>query len=162
MRKIRSILAMVLVVVMSLSVVVSASAAEVEADGAAQTPASTVAATTGDDNGGVMPLSTNFYWIGTSYVTIARNNNGINGDIYIEMTAAKSIPNGDDYMGFTHGVGIILFDRNGNIFDRRDDIFGAQNHGHFWCGSNIVRVDMRIGAKPFGDTTDKYEVKVTY
>lgn len=155
MVKVKKFLYALIVSAIVMSAPVSALAAESSPDPSDQTPI------TAEDNRGVMPLDTHTFWIGNGYGTIAENPNGINGDIYITMTSTPSIPNEYGYNGFNRGVDIIMYDKNGTIVWRGDNVFGIQNHGSLWCGANVTRVDMRIAAK-IGVNGDNYEVKVTY
>lgn len=165
MKKIRNILAMALAVVMSLSIMVPAFAAEAEPDEATQ-EAATVVEVTDDGSGnngdeGIMPLSTDYIWVGNSYRQIAYNPNGINGNLHIWVTHTLSTPNQLGYNGWNRGMDVLMYDRNGNVVWRGDNVFGVSSSGKLWCGADVVRVDMRIAAK-IGVNEDWYEVEVTY
>lgn len=165
MKKVRSILAMVLVVVMSFAMVISVSAMDAVTEetmlvSGVVADAGAPKNVEGDDEG-IMPLVTNYVWVGNDYTTIASNPNGINGNLYIWVTHTLSTPNSLGYNGWNRGMDILMFDKTGNVVWRGDDVFGVSSSGKLWCGDNVTRVDMRIGAK-IGVNEDWYEVEVTY
>jgi len=159
MKKIRKALAMALAVVMSLSLMAPAFATTADPVLANQT--TVAAAEVSNDEGGIMPLRTDYIWVGDSYVTIARNPDGINGNINIWVTHTRSTPNGLGYNGWNRGMDVLMFDKYGNVVWRGDNVFGVSSSGKLWCGDNVTRVDMSIGAK-IGENADWYEVEVTY
>lgn len=151
MKKIRTLLATLLAVIMCTCVAAPAFAAE-----AGPVPAQpTIVAESGDE--GIMPLGTDRLMIGADWRTIATNSSGINGRLYAAVTG--TVP----FDGASYKLEVVMFNSGGYIVWQGNDCAGFPGTKFdLWCGSDVVRVDMRITPRYFWILNNTFEVEVTY
>lgn len=157
MKKVRSLLAMALAVVMCMMVAaVPAFAAEADPNLEGQ-PVTLTAENSGGGNGddGIMPLGTSWISVGNSYVDVARNDSGINGDVHLSIDQ-------EGYNGFEYSWEIIMINTSGIVVHQAGDVVGFGTGGTWWAGADVARVQLRIVPRYPWISPKTFTVKATY
>lgn len=154
-RKIKRITATFLACVMIFAVSITASAADgVAADG---TVAGPIADGDSSDDG-ITPRKTKTLVVGDGYKNMTgddlRAPHG-NGWFYYEVT-------GSGYNGWVYQIDCLMYDSNGNVVWRGDNICGVAADGKLEYGGNVVRIDLRIAPRLVVTPVNYYKVTVTY
>lgn len=153
MRKMKKVMALVLAGVMTLSISTTAFAAEENPE----EPAIVSVAEDDASEGDISPHVTVPRRVGSGYVNVTGNDlrspHG-NGWFYYQVTS-------QGYSGWTYQINCLMYDVNGNVVWRGDNICGVAADGKLEYGGNVVRIDLAI-VKRIGSSTKTWDVDVTY
>lgn len=114
-----------------------------------------------DNNGSVSQIvlrATRSYSVGNSYQNMTgddlRAPHG-NGWFYYNVTS-------DGYNGWVYQINCLMYDANGNVVWRGDNICGVAAGGSLEYGGNVVRIDLQIAPRLAVTPESFYTITVTY
>lgn len=155
MRKVKKITALVLVCVMVFAMSTTAFAAE---NTAADSPIINTTAIGGSSDGGIAPCATTSKSVGNNYVNMTGNDlRSSHGSGTFDYRVTSS-----GYNGWVYQIDCLMFDINGNVVWRGDNICGVAASGTLEYGSNVARIDLRIAPRLAVTVAAYYTITVTY
>ena len=119
---------------------------------------SSVADNNSSSVGQITPRTTRSYSVGNSYQNVTGNDlrapHG-NGIFYYQVTS-------NDYNGWVYQINCLMYDVNGNVIWRGDNICGVAAGGSLEYGGNVVRIDLQIAPRLAVTPESFYTITVTY
>ena len=95
------------------------------------------------------------YRVGLRYISVARNQNGINGEVYISVSQ-------EGYNGWLYQMNIIMTNKYGNVIHRYDNATGVAADGHWWAGPEVTNVQLQIAPKNWFVDEKSFWVNCTF
>lgn len=155
MKVIKKFMAAFLACAMVLAMSATAFAAE---PAAVDEATSSSVADNNDPAGQITPRTTRSHIVGNSYKNMTgddlRAPHG-NGIFYYQVTSSG-------YNGWVYQINCIMYDVNGTVVWREDNICGVAANGSLEYGGNIVRIDLQIAPRLAVTPENFYEITVTY
>jgi hypothetical protein len=156
MRKIKRFVATALACAMVFSMSATAFAAEKET--VASEPVINTVVDDAADNNAVTPRATRTISVGNGYVNMTGgdlyNPHG-NGWFYYQVTS-------QGYNGWNYQINCLMYDGNGNVVWRGDNICGVAADGKLEYGGNVVRIDLQIAPRSVLTQAKNFNITVTY
>lgn len=150
----KKMMALVLAGAMTLSMSVTALAAEVNTE---ESVIETVAEDGVSENG-ISPRTTVTHIVGPGYVNMTgddlRAPHG-KGQFYYEVI-------GEGYNGWVYQINCLMYDTNGNVVWRGDNICGVAANGKLEYGGNVVRIDLQIAPRLAVTVPNYWRIRATY
>lgn len=157
MRKIKKFVATALACAMVFSMSATAFAAENET--ATSEPVVTSAVDGGvSDSDGIMPRISKPVSVGNGYVNVTGNdlyNPHGNGWFYYRVSS-------EGYNGWNYQINCLMYDGEGRVVWRGDNICGVAADGKLEYGGNVVRIDLQIAPRSIFTQAREFEITVTY
>ncbi len=110
------------------------------------------------DSDAVSPRTTKIIAVSNGYVNMTGNDlrapHG-NGWFYYQVSSGG-------YDGWSYKINCLMYDSNGNVVWRGDDICGVAANGKLEYGGNVVRIDLQIAPRTILTSVKTFNVTVTY
>jgi hypothetical protein len=154
MRKMKKVMALVLAGVMTLSISTTAFAAEENPE----EPAIVSVAEDDASESGISSRTTVYHIVGPNYVNMTgddlRSPHG-NGRFYYQVV-------GEGYNGWVYQINCLMYDANGSVVWRGDNICGIAADGKLEYGGNVVRIDLQIVPRLAVTASNYWRVRAAY